>query len=313
MVNGVIGWSLGTNRKSVMHALLHANESWRKPFKSKKPLFLAIFRTLDGYAKRAKNSLVHAKLYAKGDDTMIHKARTGQVAYGYAIGMLCAEWNIPFVPGDLNNANTFPFPIRYETVPGASGADVLRGGGNAFADQMVEHARKLEAEGVRAITGNCGFMVAFQDYVADRVNIPVFLTSLVQIPMLLQMIGRNQKLGVLTANSASLGATEFGKVGVADTSRICVQGMEVFPHFNDVVLKELGTLDDEKMTAEVVQAALDLQKANPDLGAFMFECSDLPPYSKAVHEATGLPVFDWANFITYVYNATVPHDYNGIV
>ena len=48
---------------------------------------------------------------------MIHHARAGQVAYGYAIGMLCAEWNIPFVPGDLNNANTFPFPIRYETVP----------------------------------------------------------------------------------------------------------------------------------------------------------------------------------------------------
>ncbi len=244
---------------------------------------------------------------------MIHHARAGQVAYGYSIGMLCAEWNIPFVPGDLNNANTFSFPMRYETVPGASGADVLRGGGEAFADLMVKHAQKLEAEGVRAITGNCGFMVAFQDYVAERVNIPVFLTSLVQLPMLLQMVGRNQKLGVLTANSAALGDKEFALVGVNDSSRLCVQGMEVFPHFNDVVLKEKGTLDDDKMTKEVVQAALDLQKANPDLGAIMLECSDLPPYSKAVHEATGLPVFDWANFIEYVYNATVPHGYNGIV
>ena len=98
---------------------------------------------------------------------MIHHARAGQVAYGYAIGMLCAEWNIPFVPGDLNNANTFPFPIRYETVPGASGAAVLRGTGGQFADSMVAAARKLEAEGVRAITGNCGFMVAFQDHVAE--------------------------------------------------------------------------------------------------------------------------------------------------
>jgi len=44
----------------------------------------------------------------------------------------------------------------------------------------------------------------------------------------------------------------------------------------------------------------------------MLECSDLPPYSKAIEGATGLPVFDWANFITYVYNATVPHDYQGI-
>lgn len=245
--------------------------------------------------------------------SMIYTARPGQVAYGYSIGMLCAEWNIPFIPGDLNNANTFPFPIRYETVPGASGASVLRGEGNAFADLMVDAARKLEAEGVRAITGNCGFMIAFQDYVAERVNIPVFLTSLVQLPMLLKMVGGTKKIGILTANSASLGEREFAQAGVVDTSRLRVQGMELFPHFNDVILKELGTLDEDKMREEVVTAAVELLKANPEIGAFMFECSDLPPYAKAVHEATGLPVFDWANFINYVYHATVPHDYNGIV
>ena len=243
---------------------------------------------------------------------MIHTARPGQVAYGYSIGMLCAEWNIPFIPGDLNNANTFPFPVRYETVPGAAGADVLRGEGSAFADLMVAAARKLEAEGVRAITGNCGFMVAYQDYVAQRVNVPVFLTSLVQLPMLLQMVGAHRTLGILTANSAALGAHEFARVGVTDTSRIRVRGMELYPHFNDVILKELGTLDEERMTAEVVAAARTLVQENPNLGAFMLECSDLPPYSKAIHEATGLPVFDWANFITYVHHATVPHDYNGI-
>jgi hypothetical protein len=74
----------------------------------------------------------------------------------------------------------------------------------------------------------------------------------------------------------------------------------------------LGTLDEERMTAEVVQAATELHREDPNLGAFMLECSDLPPYSKAIHEATGLPVFDWANFITYVHHATVPHSYTGI-
>ena len=128
---------------------------------------------------------------------MIHHARAGQVAYGYAVGMLCAEWNIPFVPGDLNTANTFPFPVRYETVPGASGAAVLRGTGGEFADAMVAAARKLQGEGVRAITGNCGFMIAFQEHVAASVDIPVFLTSLVQLPMLLQMLGPQKQLGVL--------------------------------------------------------------------------------------------------------------------
>lgn len=243
---------------------------------------------------------------------MIYEARAGQVAYGYAIGMLCAEWHIPFIPGDLNNANTFPFPIRYESVPGVSGADVLRGGGSSFADAMAQAAQKLEAEGVRAITGNCGFMAAFQDHVASQVSIPVFLTSLLQVPMLTKMLNPKHNLGILTANSASLSPELLGMAGITDISRLSIQGMETYSHFNDVILKEVGTLDEDKMCAEVVQAAKDLIARDPAIRAFMFECSDLPPYSKAVEKATGLPVFDWANYITYVYNAVVPHDYDGI-
>jgi hypothetical protein len=77
---------------------------------------------------------------------MIYQARAGQVAYGYAIGMLCAEWHIPFIPGDLNNAGTFPFPVRYESVKGVSGAEVLRGNGADYAQIMADAAKKLEAE-----------------------------------------------------------------------------------------------------------------------------------------------------------------------
>jgi hypothetical protein len=49
------------------------------------------------------------------------------LAYGYTVGILCAEWNVPFVPGDLNNASTFDFPVRYLAVEGAVGAEVLTG------------------------------------------------------------------------------------------------------------------------------------------------------------------------------------------
>ena len=243
---------------------------------------------------------------------MIYQARAGQVAYGYAIGMLCAEWHIPFIPGDLNNAGTFPFPVRYESVKGVSGADVLRGNGDSYAQIMADAAKKLETEGVRAITGNCGFMAAYQEFVASQVNIPVFLTSLVQIPMLLNMFGKEHHIGILTANSASLTDELLSGAGISDTSRLTIQGMETYSHFNDVILKELGTLDEDKMRAEAVKAAQDAVKCNPKIRAFMLECSDLPPYSKAIEAATGLPVFDWANFITYVYNAAVPHDYQGI-
>ena len=242
---------------------------------------------------------------------MIYHARAGQVAYGYAIGMLCAEWHIPFVPGDLNNAWTFDFPVRYLTVSGVVGAGVLDGSGEGFAEALGEAARKLEAEGVRAITGNCGFMAAYQSYVAEQVNIPVFLSSLLQIPMLTSMLGSSRSLGVITANAAGLTPDLLSAIGINDQSRFVIQGLEGYPHFNSAILQETGELDEERMRQEVVEASLELVGRDPTIGAFLLECSDLPVYSKDIHAATGLPVFDWANYIRYVYGAVVPRSYTG--
>ena len=63
---------------------------------------------------------------------------------------------------------------------------------------------------------------------------------------------------------------------------------------------------------EVVDAALEVQAAHPELGAILLECSDLPPYSAAVQEATGLPVFDFVGFINYVHQAVNARRYSGI-
>lgn len=242
----------------------------------------------------------------------LYRARPGQVAYGYAIGMLCAEWHIPFIPGDLNNAGTFPFPVRYLTVPGVAGAGVLDGSGEGFAEALGEAAKQLEAEGVRAITGNCGFMVAYQEYVADQVRIPVFLSSLLQAPMLTSMLGGSQTLGIVTANSAGMKPNLLSAAGVEDHSRVVVQGLEDYEHFHDVILNETGEMDPERIRAEVVAASVEMVNRQPSVGAILLECSDLPVYSKAVYEATGLPVFDWASYITYVYSAVAPRQYDGI-
>ena len=63
--------------------------------------------------------------------------------------------------------------------------------------------------------------------------------------------------------------------------------------------------------AEVVEAAVEVVEADPSVGAFLLECSDLPPYARSVREATGRPVFDWAGFIRYVHDAVEPRTYHG--
>ncbi|HET7388360.1 MAG TPA: aspartate/glutamate racemase family protein [Nocardioidaceae bacterium] len=238
-------------------------------------------------------------------------ARAGQIANGYPIGMLCAQWNIPFVRGDLNHAGTFDFPMRYVEVEGLIGADILRGDGEKFTELIVTAAKNLETEGVRAITSNCGFMAVFQDAVSSAVNVPVFLSSLLQLDMVTRMVGPNRRIGILSANSEAVTPALLAGVGSTNTDRIVIQGLEGLDHFREVILDEVGEMDPARFASEVVDGARQLHKNNPDLGAIVSECSDLPPYSAAIRGATGLPVFDWASFIDYVHHAVAPRTYNG--
>ena len=176
-------------------------------------------------------------------------ARPGQVACGYPIGILCAEWHIPFIPGDLNNASTFDFPVRYLSVPGVQGAAVLAGSDSSFGGRLVEGARQLEREGVRAITGNCGYMASYQQAVAGSVGVPVFMSSLLQAPMLAGLLGESRKLGVLVASGSSVTGQLLAAAGILDSSRIVFEGLDQHEHWNEVILQETGVLDDDRIRA----------------------------------------------------------------
>lgn len=240
----------------------------------------------------------------------VYEARQGQVSYGYTIGMLSAQWHIAFPPGDIGNASTFDFPIRYLGIEDMDGSAVLNGADPDSTGRVVEAALRLQAEGVRAITSNCGFMAAYQPAVAEALDIPVFLSSLQQLPMLTTMLGPHRKLALVTANGANLTPTLLAAAGVTDLDRLHVVGMEEYEHFVEAIFRESGTLDTELMERDVVDAAVRATREAPIGGVFL-ECSDLPPYTCAVHRATGLPVWDWTQFIRYVHAAVAPRPYAG--
>ena len=181
-----------------------------------------------------------------------------------------------------------------------------------MAAPIVEAAEELARQGAKAITSDCGYFGAYQREVALAVDVPVFLSSLMQAPLVLSMLAPEQRLAVLVANGASLGSRLLERIGLRDTSRIVFRGLEDKTEFRRTVLDEVGTLDVDAVEREVVDAALEVQAEHPELGALLLECSDLPPYSAAVQAATGLPVFDWIGFINYVHQAVNAKPYTGI-
>lgn len=55
---------------------------------------------------------------------------------------------------------------------------------------MITMAKKMvEEDGVKAFTTSCGFNAIFQKKLADALDVPVFTSSLLQVPYMQQIIG----------------------------------------------------------------------------------------------------------------------------
>lgn len=243
--------------------------------------------------------------------TLMKAGRPEQAWYGEAIGILILDASYPCVPGNVGNASTFPFPVRYEKVEGASIDRLLNQQDPELAVPFMEAAQRLYESGVKAITGACGFMALFQQEVEQALDIPVFLSSLLQIPFIHRITGR--KVGIVTANATRLKSGHFSSTGVSSDIPVAIIGMENKREFREAVLNEKGTLDSKVIEAETVESVESLIAQHPDVGSILLECSDLPPYAHAVQKAVGLPVFDFFTMIQFVNSAVVRTSFSGFM
>ena len=235
---------------------------------------------------------------------MIYKAREGQVSAGEPIGILLLDTSVPFIPGDPANATTYDFPVRFQKLEGVTVERVLRKDKSAYT-AVRNAAMSLVGQGVRAITANCGFVGLHQAALADELDIPVFLSSLIQIPFITTVIGQDAKIAVMVSSAKNLTDDVLSAAGVNSTDNLVIGGLEDKPNFYDFALKETGTLDAEAVSAEVVDSVCALIKQEPKIKAVLLECGLFPPYSAAVQEAVGLPVFDYVTMIKYLFSAVV--------
>src|SRR3954471_14006110 len=89
-------------------------------------------------------------------------ARGGKAIYGAPLGILMLEARFPRIPGDMGNATTWPFPVLYRVVKGASPERVVLSQAAGLLDEFLAAAADLVAQGAEAITTNCGFLSLFQ-------------------------------------------------------------------------------------------------------------------------------------------------------
>lgn len=225
------------------------------------------------------------------------------------IGVLCLDTSFTKIGGHIRNRSTFSFPVDYEVVVGATAQRVVTQADPTLIEPFIQAAKALEARGVGAITGACGFLALFQRELADAVAIPLYASSLLQLPMVHRMIRSDQAVGLLVAQQQSLTPRHLAAIG-AESVPVRVAGMQDQPEFREVMLEaRRDELDTARLRDEVLTVADRLVGDNPDVGAILFECTDLVPFAYAVQEQTGLPVFDIVTLTELVHHSLTRRPY----
>ena len=214
-------------------------------------------------------------------------------AAGPPLGVVMLDHDLVRPPGDVGNPDTFPFPTLHRMIKGVS-LERLLNRDPAILEELIRAGRELEQAGAWGLASGCGFFVIFQAQVAAALSIPVFLSSLIQVPFVQQTIGPKAAVGVLTAHSGRLTQDHLKAAGASLESTVKV-GLQDKPAFYEGVLKSGGEYDQEAMEKEIVAGAevLAAQEINGrPVRAIVFECTNLPPFAQAVQKAVGLPVYD---------------------
>lgn len=239
------------------------------------------------------------------------KVQGGKNFFGFSLGILTLQTQFPRIPGDMVNATTFPFPVLYKRVEGASPHRVVREGDPALLEPFIRAAQELEQEGVRAITTNCGFLAMFQEQIAAAVRVPVFTSSLMQVPLVYRMLPAGQSVGILTVWGQTLTERHLRGAGIGPEIPLHVAGLETEQEFSRVLIDNLPELDPDLARQEHERVALRLVREHPEIGALVLECTNMPPYSHAIQRVTGRPVFDIVSLVKYVHGALTQRPYTG--
>jgi len=243
--------------------------------------------------------------------------------FGEPIGIIVWKvWYPAVIHGHHNYATTYEFPVRIkfiENYRAPKGKEEEWAGWNL--PEYIRCAKELEEEGVCAITTNCGLTGTIQKELADAVNVPVFTSSLLLVPLIHRMLGKNKKVGILVSSAKYARAQNYRLLrscGIDESIPYVLYGMDeseyvdvwnsqfrgLSPEYSDVM-----EYDPKKVEQAVALTAKKMVSEHPDIGAIVLECTEMPLYAAAVREATGLPVFDSTTLVRFVYYSIVKKRY----
>jgi hypothetical protein len=249
------------------------------------------------------------------------RARRNQVCYGMGLGIMLLDDVYPGFPGDVRNASAFPYPIQYEIAEGVDTFTlVCQEDKSSCLQPIIRAAKKLERLGCRAIAAECGYFAYFQPEIAGSVDVPVFMSSLLQAPLIQQVIGSRKAVGIVCAQKKYLTGEHLSRVGIDLNSKILIAGAEdeygctQFDALWDHARRPaVPACDYDLAERDMIRMCRDFCQKNPAIGALLLECTGMQPFARAVQREVELPVVSWGTLLDYAYSVVAHRDYYGHV
>jgi len=226
----------------------------------------------------------HTKLITKG------------MANAPALGILRLDYDYPAAPGDIDHPDTYGYDVYFRVVPGLTFEMCQYGIMTEVVEEKFVEAIKwlVEEKKVVGITGDCGFMMYFQELARKHTTVPVFMSSLVHLAAVEGSFSAQEQIAIFTANSETLEPMHDlikQECGIdMKQERLIIVGCQDVPGFEAVALGE--KVDVKAVTPGIIQKAKDILEKYPLVRAILSECTELPPYSDALRAELKIPVYD---------------------
>lgn len=230
------------------------------------------------------------------------RIKGGYTSYGQYIGILMMDTVFPRLVGDIGNARTYNFPVRYYTVRNVSTDKMNASNAEKLLLQpFIDAAKELEKEGCRAITTSCSFLTGFQKQLANAVNIPVFTNTLMLAPFIHSMLNSKLKIGILTEKAELIHDDYFEQLGWSSKDiPICISGMPKASPFSKLFIDDNMEEDLEVLEECIKELTLKHMEQNPDTGAIILECTNFAPFTNLIQNISGVPVFGMNQLLEYI-------------
>ncbi|WP_300018584.1 aspartate/glutamate racemase family protein [uncultured Roseobacter sp.] len=231
----------------------------------------------------------------------------GKTIYGATVGILMLETRFPRIPGDIGNAFTWPFPVHYRVVDGATPDRIVLQDARAMRDAFINEGRALVRMGCDGIVTNCGFLSVLQNDLKAELEVPVASSALMQVPMIAQTLPPGQRVGVLTIAKDSLTPDHLYCAGVPPDTPI--MGTDGGRCFSQAILTDQPEIDFELCRLDMLEAAQALVREYEGIGAIVLECTNMVPYARDIRRMTGLPVYSIYTLVTWFQAALLPRTF----